>query len=177
MDQLGEPYGVARRPKRISKVRPWALAAVSILALLFQVYVPVFFEPASGLDLPLLVLIYWAVLRRRPIFGMLLGATIGLSQDALSQHPLGLLGIAKTVIGHAAASLSLRLDTDGVIVRFVLAGLLYLVHQTCYWAVRVLLLGHVLAANPAETVLLACVNAGIGTPLFLLLDKLRVEDD
>lgn len=177
MDQLGEPYGVGRPPKRISRVRPWAFVAVSTLTLLFQVYVPLFLEAASGLDLPLLVLIYLAVLRRRPIVGTFLGATIGLVQDSLSQHPLGMFGIAKTVIGHAAASVSLRLDTDGVLVRFVLAGVLYLVHQACYWAVRVLLLGQALAADLSTTVVLAWINAAIGTPLFLLLDKLRVEED
>ncbi|MCS6951922.1 MAG: rod shape-determining protein MreD [Bryobacteraceae bacterium] len=158
-------------------MRPWAFAAFAALALLFQLYLPLFFESASGVDLPLLVLLYLAVLRRRPIFGTLLGAAIGLLQDALSQHPLGLFGIAKTVIGYAAASLSWRLDTDGAAVRFVLAGLVYLVHQGCYWGMRVLLLGHALAVDPARTLLLAAVNAAIGIPLFLLFDRLRSEDE
>ena len=176
MEPLADDYTVGRRHAKLSKIRPWVLAAVSILTVLFQVYVPLFFEPAAAVDLPLLAVIYLAVLRRRPVAGTFIGAGIGLLQDSLSRHPLGMFGIAKTVVGYAAASLSLRVDADRTLVRFLLVVVFFLLHQACYWALRVLLLGELLAADPAQTLVLATVSGAMGIAGFGLLDKLKKED-
>src|SRR5881296_2663955 len=88
-----------QRESRISRFRPWVL---------FQVYVPRFFEFLAYLDLPVLVTVYFALMRRSPVAGTFIGAMIGLAQDSLSKYPLGTYGIVKTLVGYFAASVGLR---------------------------------------------------------------------
>src|SRR6266403_5194233 len=97
----------------VHKFRAGAVAAVAIFALVIQALLPVYFPRADILDLPLLVTIYFGLSRRNPSTGLLLGTFIGLLQDSLSGPtvPLGLYGIAKTIIGSLASSIGARLDT------------------------------------------------------------------
>ena len=63
--------------------------------------------------LPLLVTIYFGVSRRNPVTGMFLGGAIGILQDALSHdNPIGLFGIAKTIVGYLASTVGARIDTQ-----------------------------------------------------------------
>ncbi|MCP5117605.1 MAG: rod shape-determining protein MreD, partial [bacterium] len=92
------------------RFRPVALILVPLGAILFQVYVPLFFSYLTFMALPLLVTVYFALMRRNAVAGMLYGAIIGLVQDSLSHHPLGMFGIVKTLVGYFAASVSVRFD-------------------------------------------------------------------
>ena len=56
------------------------------------------------MDFPLLITIYFALSRRNPSSGLLLGMVIGVAQDSLGHTPIGLYGIAKTVVGFTASS-------------------------------------------------------------------------
>ena len=76
-----------------------------LLALLLQGFLPIRFPFFSIFDLPLLVTIFFAMARRNPVSGLFTGAAIGLVQDMLGHHPIGLYGIAKTVVGYGASSL------------------------------------------------------------------------
>ncbi len=93
----------SQRESRISRFRPWVLFVVPLIAILFQVYIPLFFKFLAYLDLPLLVTVYFALMRRSPIAGTFIGAFIGLAQDSLSKYPLGTYGIVKTLVGYFAA--------------------------------------------------------------------------
>src|ERR1039458_8386915 len=55
------------------------------LALVLQAFFPVHFRWANYLELPLLVTLYFALSKRNPSSGLLLGMVIGLLQDSLSQ--------------------------------------------------------------------------------------------
>ena len=46
---------------------------VPLVAILFQVYLPRFFQYLGYLELPLLVTVYYALMRRQPIPGLLFG--------------------------------------------------------------------------------------------------------
>src|SRR5579885_1588255 len=72
-----------------------AIIAIPLVAILFQVYVPQFIKYLSYLELPLLVTVYFSLMKRSPIAGVLFGAGIGLAQDSLSSHPLGMLASSK----------------------------------------------------------------------------------
>src|SRR5271163_3213951 len=85
----------------------------AFLALLFQAFLHKYGRWAELIDLPLLVTIYFGVSKRNPVSGMFLGATIGILQDALGHDsPIGLYGIAKTIIGYLASSVGARIDTE-----------------------------------------------------------------
>ena len=66
------------------------------------------------LDLPMMVVIFFAVARRNPVSGCITGAIIGLLQDALGgpSHPIGMFGITDTIIGYAASSLGVKIDVE-----------------------------------------------------------------
>src|ERR1700752_615508 len=100
----------SQRETQITRFRAWVLFVVPLIAILFQVYVPLFFQFLSYLDMPLLVTVYFALMRRSAVQGTFIGAFIGLAQDSLSKNPMGLYGIVKTLVGYFAASVGLRFD-------------------------------------------------------------------
>jgi len=118
----------------VYKFRTGAIPIATLLALVIQAWLPLHFTRAALLDLPLLVVIYLGLSRRNPSTGLLLGTAVGLMQDSLSGPtvPLGLFGIAKTVIGYLASSLGARLDTEHPAARFALtAGFFIPPHPAC----------------------------------------------
>lgn len=159
----------------VHKFRGGAIVVATILALFMQASVPVYFPKFSVLDLPLLLTIYFGLSRRNPSTGLLLGMTIGLLQDSLSGPtiPLGLYGIAKTVIGYLASSIGARLDTEHPLARFALTVVFFCVHQGVILVTRRILLAQ---PEPLFTLRLAIgagVNAVVGIFFFMLLDRLR----
>ena len=151
----------------------WIL--VPLVASLFQVYVPRFLSYLSYLELPLLVTVYFSVMRRQPPAGALTGCLIGLAQDALTHHYLGMYGIVKTLIGYSAASLSLRFDVDNSGLRFLLGCGFFAAHQVLYWALSHSLLGTHDALHVPQTVIAALLNGVVALPLFQVLDRLKSE--
>jgi len=53
--------------KGVSKFNIAAIIGIPLAAILFQVYVPRFFERLSYLELPLLVTVYFSLMRRSPL--------------------------------------------------------------------------------------------------------------
>jgi rod shape-determining protein MreD len=90
----------------VHKFRSGAIFIATLLALVIQGWFPVHLSRAAALDLPLLITVYFGLSRRNPSTGLLLGMAIGLLQDSLSGPtvPLGLYGIAKTIIGTLRAN-------------------------------------------------------------------------
>ncbi|HXJ42120.1 MAG TPA: hypothetical protein VNH18_22775, partial [Bryobacteraceae bacterium] len=72
-----------QRDTRISRFNAWVVFLVPLAAILFQVYIPLFFQFLAYLELPLIVTVYFALMRRSPIGGLLVGAIVGLAQDSL----------------------------------------------------------------------------------------------
>ena len=106
---------------------------VPLLAILFQVYLPRFFQYLGYLELPLLVTVYYALMRRQPIPGLLFGRSDRLGQDSLSQHPIGMFGMPKTLVGYFAASVSMRFDVDNPLIQFMLGFFFFFFHQFFTW--------------------------------------------
>lgn len=159
----------------VYKFRTGAIPIATLLALVIQAWLPLHFTRAALLDLPLLVVIYLGLSRRNPSTGLLLGTAVGLMQDSLSGPtvPLGLFGIAKTVVGYLASSLGARLDTEHPAARFALTLGFFIVHQAVVALTR-----RILLAQPEPWFNLrlfagALVNALVAVFLFVLLDRLR----
>lgn len=157
----------------IARFRLVVLLVAPLLAILFQVYVARFLEVLAFLDLPLLVTVYFALMRRSQIQGMFLGSAIGLVQDSLSHQPLGMFGIVKTLVGYFSASMSNRFDVENTAIRFILGFFFYFFHQFLYWVLVRALLGQPGEFHPQRELLLALLNAVVAVPLFRLLDRLR----
>src|SRR6202165_738141 len=162
-------------PIELHKFRGRAIVGATLLALMFQAFVPVYFAKAAMIDLPLLITIYFGLSRRNPSTGLLLGMIIGLLQDSLSGPtvPLGLFGIAKTVIGYMASSIGARLDTEHPAARFALTVIFFCVHQGILVLTRRLLLAQPETWFTFQLAVAATFNAIVAVFLFAFLDRLR----
>ena len=147
---------------------------VVLLALVFQAFIPAHIRSAGYLELPLLVTLYFALSKRNPSTGLLLGMVVGLLQDSLSSTPLGLYGIAKTLVGFLGSSLGARIDVEHPIARFLLTAIFYLFHHAVF-----VLMNRVLLAQRNEVyvtvpiAIASLVNGLVATGLFPLLDRFR----
>ena len=150
-----------------------AAILIPLLAVFLQAFVPLRFHFFSLFDLPLLVVIFFAVARRNPVTGLLTGAAIGLVQDSLTGHPLGLYGIAKTVVGYGASSLGVKLDVENAGSRFLVVLFFYVVHEIVYFTVARGLVGLTLQWSWPREMGSALANALLAVALFAVLDRFK----
>jgi rod shape-determining protein MreD len=174
MTEFSETFIEPRKKDRVSKFNVASIILVPLAAILFQVYVPQFIKYLAYLELPLLVTVYFALMRRSPVTGVLFGAGVGLAQDSLSHHPLGMFGIVKTLVGYFAASVSQRFNVENTGVRMVLTFFFFLFHEFFYWVLARALLGQALAFELERTFVEAILNAVVAVPLYHILDKLKI---
>jgi len=172
MTQFEEQAWRLPRRARFSWLRPFLLVIMALVAILLQVYLPLFFQYLAYLEIPLLVTVYFSLMRRQPVVAVFYGAGIGLVQDSLSSNPLGMYGIVKTLVAYFAASVSQRFDVDNLTVRFLLGFFFFFFHQFFYWVLARALLGQALDFVAVQTLLFGLMNAAVAVPLFYLLDKL-----
>jgi rod shape-determining protein MreD len=146
----------------------------AFLALVLQAFLHKYGRWSELLDLPLLVTIYFGVSKRNPASGLLLGAAIGILQDALSpDNPIGLYGIAKTLVGYLASSFGGRIDTEHPLSRFGLVLVFFHFHQIVFAIMERVLLNHPARIFTPRLLLDSVVTAAFSVPLFALLDRLR----
>jgi rod shape-determining protein MreD len=176
MSDLSAGFSEPPRRSTVSRFKWVSIIGIPLAAILFQVYVPRFFTYLAYLELPLLVTVYFSLMWRSPPSGVLLGMCIGLAQDSLSNHPLGMFGIVKTLVGYFAASVSQRFEANSALLRLVLAFFFFFFHQFFYWVLSRALLGEAISFDPIQTLVLAVLNAAVAVPLFHILDKLKVTD-
>lgn len=147
---------------------------VPLLALFLQAVIPLRFPRfAIYVDLPLLVTIFFAMARRNPIAGLLTGAVIGLAQDMLGRNPIGIYGIAKTVVGYGASSLGVKLDVENPGARLLVTLGFYLVHSAVYFIVARGLVNLHESWSWFHGMLAGLANAFLGVLLFFILDKFK----
>jgi rod shape-determining protein MreD len=104
-------------------MRQLKIAAVLALAVILQSSLKANWQAASYVDLPLIVVVYFA-LQRDALSALVIGAIAGLATDALGAGGLlGAGGFSKTLVAFIVASLSTRVMLDNPLVRIpVLAG-------------------------------------------------------
>ena len=148
---------------------------IPLLAIFVQVFFPIRMRFLTVFDLPLLVTIYFAVARRKPIPGLITGALIGTLQDAFGHHFIGLNGIAKTIIGFLASSLGVRLDVENPGSRFLVTVGFYLLHQIILTVIDVALVGVREPWMWGHLLLAAVANGLLAVVLFTVLDRLKMR--
>lgn len=147
---------------------------VPLLALFLQAFIPRRFPGfAVYLDLPLLVTIYFAMARRNPISGLFTGAVIGLLQDMLGHNPIGIYGIAKTVVGYLASSLGVKLDVENAGARFLLTLGFYFIHSAVWFTVARGMVSLTQNWSWTRGLLAGVANAFLGVILYFFLDKFK----
>jgi len=166
----------SRRDFEIRRYPVIVYALVPLVSLVLQAWLPRVTSPYDWFDLPLVVTVYFALGRRSPIQGTVMGAAMGLFEDALSHRAIGINGIAKTVVGFLAASAGIRLEVDNHTIRLLLNFALSLLSSAVYLFVTRFLLGMTLEWSWLTELFRALGNSAIAVVLFPLLDRLQSKD-
>ena len=173
MSVLGADF---RRDLEIRRYPLLVYVLVPLASLVLQAWLPRVAGRYAWFDLPLVVTVYFALGRRSPIQGTLMGAAIGLFEDALSQRAIGVNGIAKTVVGFLAASVGVRIDVENLTIRLILNFLLSLLSSAiCIFIYRVLL-GLEYDWQWFTELFIAIGNSVVAVILFPLLDRLQIRE-
>ncbi len=146
---------------------------VPLAALVLQAWLPRILGRFAYFDLPLLVVLYFSLIRRHPIHGTLLGAVLGVLQDGLTQGAIGIHGVANTICGFLAASLGVRFVVENALLRVAMNFVFTLLAELLVVFVTTGVLGLEMHWNLLTQVLVAAGNAVIGLVLFPLLDRLQ----
>jgi rod shape-determining protein MreD len=165
-----------RRDIEIRRYPFLAYLLVPLFALVLQAWLPRVAGQYAWFDLPLVVTVYFALGRRSPVQGTLMGAMIGLFEDALSHRAIGVNGIAKSLVGFLAASMGVRIDVENHAIRLILTFLLSLLSSAvCIFVYRVLL-GLEYEWQWFTEVFIALGNSVAAVIFFPLLDRLQVRE-
>ena len=166
----------SRRDLEIHRYPAPLYLIVMLVALIIQALLPRLLHDRFWFDLPLVITIYFALARRSPIGGMLLGGIMGVFQDALTGHPIGIYGIAKTIAGYLAASVGIRIDVQNTIIRVMLNFSLTVLCTAIYLFIYRVLLGMEFSWNWPNTIIQAIGNSVLALFIFPMLDRFQVKD-
>ena len=164
----------SRRELEQHSFPPAVTLLVPLAAIVLQALLPKPMPRLAILDLPLIVTLFFAVSRRNPVAGTLTGAAIGLLQDMLTNQPIGVNGMAKSVIGYVAASIGVQVDVENITTRVLINFGFSLLNSVLLFLINRRLLGlpdfHILWLHELVR---AVVNTVVAIPIFLLLDRFK----
>jgi len=144
-----------------------------LLAIAFQTFISGRITWLAVFDLPLLVTIFFAVSRRNAVTGLLQGGVIGIVQDAFTHHPLGVFGIAKTIIGFIASSLGGKLDVDNPGSRLLMTSAFYIIHQLIFFGISRGMLQQAIDLRWSHLLLVAVLNGLLAVVIFSVMDRFK----
>jgi rod shape-determining protein MreD len=144
-----------------------------LLALLLQTFLPLKIPLAGLMDFPLLVTVYFTLVRQNKIFGIALGTGLGLTQDALSHGYVGMFGMAKALVGYLAAFAAIRFNVESLFARSVVTASLILLHNLCMAGLQHALLDSPPAFNALGLASAVLVNVALSLIVFPVLDRFR----
>lgn len=147
------------------------VAGIAFSALVVQAFLPPHWR--EYLELPLLVTLYFGLSRRNPESGLLLGMVVGILQDGLSHMPIGLYGIAKTLVGYLASTIGARIDVEHPLSRFAFTFLFFHFHQAVLATTEWLLLAQKPQFVSSKLLIASLINSVVAVFLFPVLDHLR----
>jgi rod shape-determining protein MreD len=162
-----------RREIEVYRVHPVVMWVSVFVALLLQTVLPIKIPLARLFDFPLLVTIYFSLLRRSKVFGTLFGTALGLLQDALSHGWVGMSGMANAMVGYMAASASFRFDFDRLMPRLLLTALCLTVHGLFLAGLRAVLLDPPPTFHPLDLASVLLVNVALAIIVFQILDRFK----
>ena len=165
-----------RRDMEIHRYPILVYGLVPLAALVLQAWLPRVMGRFAWFDLPLVITVFFGLSRRNPIQGSLLGGAMGIFEDALTGHAIGINGIAKTVVGFLAASVGVRIDVESQTIRLGLIFLLSLLSSAIYIFIFRFLLGLALDSNWLFELLKAFGNSVVALVLFPFLDRFQLRD-
>ncbi len=162
-----------QREVEVFRVRPATLWVTILVALLLQTFLPLKVPLAGLMDFPLLVTVYFTLVRQNKIFGIALGTGLGLTQDALSHGYVGMFGMAKALVGYLAAFAAIRFNVESLFARSVVTASLILLHNLCMAGLQHALLDSPPAFMALDLASAVLVNVALSLIVFPVLNRFR----
>lgn len=166
----------ARRDFEIHRYPLLIYALVPVLAVVLQAWLPRVLGRFAWFDLPLVITVFFGLSRRNPIQGSVLGGVLGIFEDALTGHYIGINGVAKTLVGYLAATVGILVNVENHAVRLFMTFVLSLVGSAAYFFVVRFLLGLSMDTNWGAELYKAIGNSVIALVLFPVLDRTKIRD-
>jgi rod shape-determining protein MreD len=94
----------------------------------------------------------------------------------VTHRPIGIHGIANTIIGFLAASIGMKIDVDNPITRSLMIFTFTVMDRFLYLIIVRHLIAEPLAWSWLHQLLRAAVNVILGVVLFAVLDRTRLRD-
>lgn len=163
----------ARAEVDLYRFPPLFYPLAAILALALQAYLPLLIHWAAYLDLPLLVVSYYAINSRHQSGSVIAGSLLGILQDSVSHLALGLNGIAKALAGYIASSLGGRLDAEHSSVRFLLIVFLYSLNAAVIFVIERYLMARPVPWWGSRLLVAGLLNGVAAVLVFRLFDRFR----
>jgi rod shape-determining protein MreD len=165
----------SREQVAVYEFNPVVVVLVPLVAIFLQTFVAAKLRWLAVLDLPMMAVIFFAVARRNPMTGCMMGAIIGLLQDSLGgpSHPIGMFGITDTIIGYAASSLGVKIDVENPGTRFLITYGFLIVHEAVYFGVGRGLLRQPLVWSWSHVAIAGLANAVVGVFFYHVLDRFK----
>lgn len=164
----------SRRELEQYHFHPLVTVIAPLVCILLGSILPRLSPKLDILDLPLIATVFFAVSRRSPIAGAVTGTVVGLLQDAFTNQPFGVFGIAKAVIGYIGASVSFTIDVENLFARVLINFVASLLQSALLYVIRRRMLGHTTEhLEPVYALARAGVNTAVALPIFALLDRFK----
>jgi rod shape-determining protein MreD len=158
------------------------LILVVVIAIVLEGLASKYWEPFRYVDLPLLVTIYFGLMRD-PILGMFTGYGAGLGGDvgAASGPVVGVGGFSKTLIGFLIATIAVRFALEGPLVRVLVIGVSSIVNTALFIGLYGVMGQRLTEDMTTESIATrfafeGAANLIFGVILFWLFDKLFPEN-
>lgn len=171
---MAENLYTSRRELEQPRFHPAVTVVAPLICILLGVILPRLWSRLDILDLPLIVTVFFALSKRNPMAGAFTGTLIGLVQDAPTDQPFGVYGIAKAIIGYIGASVSYTVDVENTLNRVIINFLASLLQSAILYVIRRRMLG--IASEhpqPLYELFRAVVNTAVAIPVFALLDHFK----
>lgn len=166
-------FSTSRAEAAVYRFPPLFFPVTAVLALGLQAYLPTVIGAAIYLDLPLLVVVYWAMTTRQPGTSAIIGAGMGLAEDSLSHLALGVNGIAKTLIGYLAATAGNKMDAEHAGVRWAVIFIFFEMNRAMIYGFERFLLGTPVPWRGVAVALAAAANGVLAVILYRGMDRFR----
>jgi rod shape-determining protein MreD len=166
----------SRRDVEIQRFPALVYVLAPVIALVLQAWLPRVLGRFAWFDLPLVVTVFFAMSRRHPIQGSVMGGILGIFEDALTGHPIGINGVAKTLAGYLAASMGVLINVENYTIRLLLTFVLSLLGSVTYFFVYRVLLGLQMESSWMPELYKAIGNSLIAVVVFPLLDRTKIRD-
>lgn len=174
---MAEHSYTSRRELEQYHFHPAVTVLAPLVCVLLGAMLPRISPRFSILDLPLIATVFFAVSRRNPVAGALTGTLIGLLQDALTDQPFGVYGIAKAIIGYIGSSVSFTVDVENIFNIILFNFVASLLQSVMLYIIRRRMLGisteHL---QPVYELIRAAVNTAVAIPVFMLLDRFKQRE-